>query len=93
MTKPTATRKMRKSDGTYCINAQENASVFRDHFETLYNRHPYFDPSVLDSLEQLPVHTGFDIVPSDEEIIRATSKLKNSAPGESGITSYEFITV
>ena len=90
VTKPTATRKMRKSDGTYCINAQENASVFRDHFENLYNRHPYFDPSVLDSLEQLPVHTGYDIVPSDEEIIRATSKLKNSAPGESGITSYEW---
>ena len=90
LTKPTATRKMKKPDGTLCINAQENASVFREHFEKLYDRNPRFDPTVLDSLEQLPVQIGYDALPNDDEISRATSRLKNSSPGESGITSYEL---
>ena len=90
MTKPTAMRKMKKADGSICSNAKENASVFRDHFEKLYDKQPTFDPTVLDTLPQTPVHTGYDHLPSDEEIVKATSKLKNSAPGESGISSYEW---
>ena len=88
VTKPTTTRKMKKPNGTLCTNAKENATVFRDHFEKLYDKTPHFDPTVLDTLEQSPVHTGYDMIPSEEEIVRATSKLKNSAPGESGISSY-----
>ena len=89
-TKPSSKRKMKKPDGTLCTSAEENASVFRDHFQQLYDRSSSFDPTVLDSLPQLPVFEGYDFLPSDDEISKATTKLKNSALGESGISSYEW---
>lgn len=48
------------------------STVFREHFEK-FDSQPNFDLTVLVSLEQLPIRTGYDLLPSDEEIVRATS--------------------
>ena len=40
---------MQKEDGSKCFTSEENAKVFRHHFEKLYNREPVFDASVLET--------------------------------------------
>ena len=42
---------------------------------------------VLELLQQEPVISGVDHPPTDEEILKAVNRLKNNAPGESGLTS------
>ena len=71
---------MQKEDGTLATTPEENAEVFVKHFDKLYNRHPEFDDTVLDPLDQHPIAAHCDHPPTDEEI----SALKN-APGDSGI--------
>ena len=85
-----AAKMMTKSDGTKCSNANENAEVFREHFQKLYGRTPAFDPTVLDLLDSHPIHEGLDHPPTDLEIINATRNLKNNSPGESGIMPLMF---
>ena len=85
-TTPSSIKQMRKTDGSYCSSAEENAEVFRQHFQLLYNRPSHYDLSILDSLPQHEVFQGCDHVPTNEEIRKATLKLKNTAPGESGIS-------
>ena len=46
-----------------------------------------FDTFVLDFLHQHPIFSNCDHVPSDEEISRATRRLKDRGPGDSGISS------
>ena len=36
--KPVSEKMMTKGDGTKCKSAEENAQVFKEHFEQLYNR-------------------------------------------------------
>ena len=84
---------MTKSDGSKCKSAEENADVFKVHFEQLYDRKPTFDPNALDLLEQHPVKEGVDHLPTDQEIRKAVSRLKNNAPGETGITSQMFKSI
>ena len=52
----------------------------------MYNRPSHYDLTVFDSIPQHKVVQGCDHVPTDEEISKATLKLKNTAPGESGIS-------
>ena len=84
-TKVSVTRQMKKADGSFCTTPEENAEVFQRHFEQLYDRQENFDITVLESLPQHDVVQGCDHVPNDDEIRMATLKLKNTAPGESGI--------
>ena len=84
-TKPTASRQMKHPDGSICKTPEENATVFCDHFKVLYGRSPSCDNTVLDLLSQKPVVEGCDHLPSNEEIRNSTLKLKNNAPGDSGI--------
>ena len=81
---------MTKNDGSKCKSAEENAEVFKIHFEQLYDREPTFDPTVLDLLDQHPVMEGIDHCPTNDEIRKAVNRLKNKAPGESGLTSQMF---
>ena len=85
-TRPSAERAMKKTDGTLCTSLDENAEVFKNHFAELYGQEPAFDESVLNLLQQLQVAAGQDHVPTDDEIFSAVSKLKNKAPGDSGLT-------
>ena len=73
-----------KKDGTLATTPEENAEVFVKHFDKLYNRHPEFDDTVLDLLDQHPIAADCDHPPTDEEIQKEISALKN-APGDSGI--------
>ena len=77
---------MLKTNGDKCTNSIENADVFREHFEKLYDRKQSFDSSVLDLLDQQPSFPNIDHAPSDEEIKMAITHLKNKAPGDSAIT-------
>ena len=82
--KPSKDQRMQKEDGTLATTPEENAEVFVKHFDKLYNRQPEFDESVLDLLDQHPIAADCDHPPTDEEIQKAISALKN-APGDSGI--------
>ena len=83
--KPSVSRQMKKSDGTFCTTPQENATVFYEHFNHLYNREPNFDATVLDTIPHHDTVQGCDHEPTDDEIRKAIQKLKNTSPGESGI--------
>ena len=83
--KPTSKKQIKHPDGTTCKTSEENANVFYNHFKTLYERTATYDETVLDTLPQCPVVEGCDHVPTDEEIRLATLKLKDNAPGESGL--------
>jgi len=85
-----AERKMRKEDGTRAQSPEENADVFRSHFEKLYARDQDFDSSVTDLLEGKPIFQNADMSPSKEEIKAAIKRLKNNSPGESGLTAQMF---
>lgn len=84
--RPSAERTMKKPDGSLCSTPAENAEVFRNHFEQLYGRPPVCDEAVLELLAQQPTALNCDHSPTSDEIRRATCKLKNKAPGESGLT-------
>ena len=84
-TKPSTERAMKKEDGSVCKTPEENAEVFRAHFEKLYGRTPEFDLSILNSLHQHPLAQDSHQMPNVTEIREAVQNLKNRAPGESGI--------
>ena len=81
---------MQKEDGSKCVSSEANAEVFRHHFEKLYNREPVFDASVLETLPRLPPMQSMCTVPDDEEIRKSILRLKNNAPGASGLTAPMF---
>ena len=86
-TKPAATKQMKHPDGTICKTPEENVTVFCNHCKTLYGRSQTFDCTVLNLLPQNPIVEGCDHVATEEEIRLATLRLKNKAPGDSGIFS------
>ena len=88
--KPPQEKMMKKEDGSKCSTSEENAEVFRSHFEKLYGRTPTFDPTVIDLIEPKPAITDISHPPSDDEISTATKGLKNNAPGESGLSPRFF---
>ena len=53
----------------------------------LYGFEPNYDESVLESIPQHATKTGIDDIPTSLEINTAVHKLKENAPGESGIPS------
>ena len=84
--KPFTEKQMKKTDGTTASSPQENAEVFRDHFEKLFVRTPSHEENVVDDLPQKSFFPGLAHVPTDDEIISATRRLKNKAPGASGLS-------
>ena len=84
--KPPSERNMCKEDGTKCVIAQENAKVFKNHFQKLYGEVPSYNALVINLIEQLPTLEGFDSNPTDNEITKAVKGLGNKAPGDSGVT-------
>lgn len=83
--RPSNKRTMKKENGTLCKTAEENAEVFRSHFQKLYGLPPNFDHNVANQIPQRPVVIGLEDAPDDTEIKRAISTLKENAPGDSGI--------
>jgi len=83
--KPSTQRLLKRPDGTICQTAEQNAEVFSDHFSNLFGRIPTYDETVLNLLPQHPTFDQQSNPPSDLEITTAIKKLKNNAPGETGI--------
>ena len=77
--------KMKLADGSLGKTAEENATVFATHFETLYGIDSPHDESVVELLRQRDVAEGPDHPPTPMEVRAALGKLRNTSPGESGI--------
>ena len=84
-TKQSSFKQMKRSETTICNAPEENAEVFQSHFQTLFDRETIYDLSVLEEVRQYQILQHCDYRPTDEEIRAATCKLKDNAPGESGI--------
>ena len=84
-TRPTTVKNMRKPDKSVCKSPEENAAVFKEHFEKLFSREPEYDETVLEMLDQLTPAEGLDHPPTDKEIYDAIKTLRNTGPRESGI--------
>ena len=76
---------MKRPYGTIASTPEENTAVFGGSFSELYGRQPSFDESVPDDLPQEPVYTNLDLPPSDDEILKASRKLRDTSPGVSGL--------
>ena len=63
--------KMKKPDGSLCETPEENAEVFRQHFENLYSTIPNTDESVLEHVEAVLIPPALDALPDNEEIRKA----------------------
>ena len=81
---------MTKEDGSKTHTSEENAEVFRVHFEKLYSRTPNYDPSCIDCLNQRPISHELSTAPTQEEIKSAIKRLKTNSPGQSGLTAQMF---
>ena len=92
-TRPSRQVQMKKPDGSRCSTPQENADVFKQHFEKLYARSPRYDPSVLDDAAQFPTRFELADPPTRAEIKKAVGQLRCSAPGASGIRAEVWKTV
>ena len=84
-TRPASVKQMKKTDGSTCQTPKENAEVFREHFQKLYEREADYDSTVIDMIHQEAIVEGLDHEPSDEEIKEAVGKLHDSGPGDSGL--------
>ena len=89
-TRPTTVKNMRKPDKSVCKSPEENAAVFKEQFEKLFNREPEYDETVLEMLDQLTPAEGLDHPPTDKEIYDAIKTLRNTGPGESGICAQVY---
>ena len=92
-TRKTNTIKLRKPDGSLGITPNDNADIFYNHFNNLFQAAAPTDPSVLNDLEQLNIHEEAGEIPSDTEIMAAIKKLNNTSPGISGINSSIWKTI
>ena len=81
---------MKRPDKSVCKTPEENAEVFKEHFEKLFSRLPNYDVSVLEMLDQLTPAEDLDHPPTDEEIHLAIKNLRNTGPGDSGICAQVY---
>jgi len=65
---PSITKQMKRLDGSLCSTSVENAAVFHQYFQQLYNRSVILDLTVLDLLPQNDIVQGYDNLPTDYEI-------------------------
>ena len=52
-TRPTNVKNMKRPDKSVCKTPEENAEVFKEHFEKLFSRSPNYDVSVLEMLDHI----------------------------------------
>jgi len=80
---------MQKRDDSKRLSPEENAEVFRSHFEKLplYNSESY---STYQCSYQRPVMNSISLILDEEEVKKAALRLKNKAPRASGLTAQMF---
>ena len=66
-TRPTTVKNMRKPDRSFCKSPEENAAVFKEHFDKMFSKEPEYDESVLEMLDQLTPAEGLEHPPTDED--------------------------
>jgi Reverse transcriptase (RNA-dependent DNA polymerase) len=89
--KKAVTIKMKKPDGNYAINDNDNAEVFRIHFKKLYNMDCTYDPTVLQVISKNPTNITLAEQFTRKEVQQALSKMKyEKSPGTNGIPTEAF---
>ena len=74
-------------DGVKATSDKENLQIACNHFEKVYNRESFFDPTVIDDVPQRPENENFDQLPSLDELNKAIAEMASlAAPGESGLS-------
>ena len=74
-------------NGVKATNNKESLQIACNHFEKVYNRESFFDPTVIDDVSQCPENPNFDQLPSLEELNKAIAEMALlAAPGESGLS-------
>ena len=93
--KNTASMKMKKPNGDYCINDLENAEVFKNFYLKHYNNHEgtKYNESVLNEIDKQPKSPKLGIELTYEEIKRALSMMAyKKSPGPNGVPTKAFKT-
>ena len=76
---------MRNHRGEKAKSPEENVQVFERHFSQLYGREPVINWGAVDDAPQHPIATDAETTPTDDEIRRAASRLRETSPGASGV--------
>jgi Reverse transcriptase (RNA-dependent DNA polymerase)/Endonuclease-reverse transcriptase len=85
------TIKMKKSNGKYATSDTENAEVFQQHFEKLYNMERTYDQSIIEEIPPNPTKETLDNQPTFKEIKKALTKMQyEKSLGPNGIPTEAF---
>ena len=83
---PARSGTIRDEAGNPCLSAEERQQRWRRHFTSVLNQQSHFDAEELARAEQKPLRAEMAEPPSEEELVKAVSSLKNGKTGgESGI--------
>ena len=85
--------KARRLARVLASSLEENAGVFATSFQELCGRQPSGAGRMLSLQPQCAVVSGLDGVPTDDEVRLALSKLRNTAPGASGLPSVVWVAL
>jgi hypothetical protein len=82
---------MKKPDGNFAINDNENAEVFKNHFEKLYNMDCSYDHNILQEIPTMETKQPLAKQFTEREIKQALKKMKyEKSPGPNGIPTEAF---
>ena len=84
---------VRNEDGTPCNTPQEEQQRWNRHFSKLLNVQSQFDKYELDKVEQRPLRSEMDDLPTREELEKAVGKLKNGKAGGNSKILPEMVKV
>jgi exonuclease III len=76
----------RKSDGSMSASMDDNREVLESFLDKQFNRTVEFDQNIIDNIKLRPLRAELDKMPTDKELRKAVTKLKNGkACGDDGI--------
>ena len=77
----TATMKLKKPDGTFCENLEENTDVMKEYLCNVFAKDGVFDEEAINLVRQRAVQHQMDSPPSKDEVLAAVKKMNNWRSG------------
>ena len=77
----TATMKLKKPDGTFCENLEENTDVMKEYLCNVFAKDGVFDEEAINLVRQRAVQHHMDSPPSKDEVLAAVKKMNNWRSG------------
>ena len=78
---PVRSGTIRDEAGNPCLSAEERQQRWRWRFTAVLNQQSHFDVKELAKAEQRPLRAEMAEPPSEEELVKAVSSLKNEKTG------------